>query len=287
MRALSLTAALVAALLASGASANDLHNRAEASMLVEGKALLNPDGSIESYSLREPEKLPAPVIELIKQNVASWKLKFIHTPTGPMEENLTMRVIATDVDRTHMSIRLVSAQFDDANPSATEIVRSNHRVAPIYPYKSLEGRVSGTAYVLVRVGPDGHVLEASAEQVNLYQYVDHNLQTVYRRDLASASVEAIKKWTFDVPSTGPSAGRPYWDVCIPVRFHLHQVGNLGSDGYTGEAYGSWEVYVRGPREVIPWIQDRSMLAEAPDSTLDDVVHQLGAGPTLATPLSPN
>lgn len=288
MRRTYLAVFTAAAMLAAmSAHAVDLKNVAEASMLVEGKATLNPDGSIASYSLREPEKLPAPVIDLIKENITTWKLVFVQAPTGPVEEDMTMRVIATDIDRTHTTLRLASAHFEDANRPANEVVHSKDQVQPSYPRRSIDGHVSGTVYVLVRVGRDGHVLDADAEQVNLHQYVARSEQTIYRKDLAAASIKAIKQWTFEVPSAGPTAGQPYWYSRVPVKFHLHQIGNPAFDSHTGEDYGTWEIYVRGPRENISWLKDQTLLAEAPDSTTDSGVHQLGIGPTLQTPLAPN
>ncbi|WP_130619153.1 hypothetical protein [Dyella amyloliquefaciens] len=287
MRALSLATVFLAALLANGALADDLRHQVEASMLVEGKAVLNPDGSIISYSLREPDKLPPPVIDLIKQNIATWKLMFVHEPAAPVEEDMTMRIVATDVDGRHTTLRLASAHFEDANRPANEVMHWKDRVRPSYPRRSYEGRVSGTVYVLARVGRDGHVLDADAEQVNLHQYVTRGEEAIYRRDLAAASIRAIKRSTFEVPSAGLEAGQPYWYSRVPVKFHLHDFNNPAFDSHTGNDYGTWEIYVRGPREDIPWLQDRALLAEAPDSTADSGVHQLGIGPTLQKPLAPN
>ena len=198
-----------------------------------------------------------------------------------------MRIVATDVDRTHTTIRLVSAHFEETNKPANTTAHSRDRVQPTYPRSMIQARVSGTVYVLVRVGRDGHVLDAAAEQVNLHQFQSKSQQAVSRTALAKASVDAIKQWVFDTPTEGSAATAPFWYVRVPVTFHLHEIGNPSFDSHTGEDYGTWEVYLRGPRETIPWLQDSRMLAEAPDAMPDGSEHQLGSDNLLAAPLAPN
>ncbi|QNK03071.1 hypothetical protein [Dyella telluris] len=285
---MSVAALCVAAILSTrGVMADDLRHQAEASLLVQGKAVVNPDGKIASYSLREPDKLPAPVIDLIRQNVTAWTLVFTYAPAAPVEEQMTMRIIATEADDKHTTLRLASASFEETNRPANESVRSRDRMPPTYPKSVLDAHVSGTVYVLARVGRDGHVLDAAAEQVNLHQYTEQYTQGLYRKALGAAAARAIKQWTFDVPVAGPTAGRDFWYVRIPCRFHLHDSRDPSFDSHTGDTYGSWEIYLRGPRETIPWVQDPSLLAEAPDATPDGGIHQLGAGPSLQAAPAPN
>lgn len=278
------TVLLLCALVWTGSCAETIDPMAEASLTVEGKAMLNPDGTVASYTLREPEKLPPAVVDLVKQALPNWKFRFAGetAPAAPIEESMVLRIVATDVDAKHTTIRIEGAQFSTAAETADERVVYNVHKAPMFPPRSLQARVSGTVYVLVRVGRDGTVLDAAAEQVNLHRYVEQDLMKVYRRDLADAAVTAIKRWTFTVPTAGPSAQLPYWYVRVPCNFYI---ANPGYDEHNGRKYGTWALYVRGPRETIPWVQDKKLLAESPDSTPDGTVHQLGTGAELVTPLT--
>jgi hypothetical protein len=275
---------LLCVLVSTGSYAEAIDHQVEASLTVEGKAMLNPDGTVASYTLREPEKLPQPVVDLVKQSVPVWKFRFADgtTPAAPVEESMVLLVVATDVDATHTTIRIAGAQFSATAESANEHVVSNVHKSPMFPQRSLQARMSGTVYVLVRVGRDGTVLDAAAEQVNLHRYAEQDMLKVYRRDLADAAVTAIKRWTFTVPTAGPSAQQPYWYVRVPCNFHIAQGGY---DEHNGRNYGTWAIYVRGPREIIPWLQDKKLLAESPDATPDGTVHQLGTGVEMVTPLT--
>lgn len=283
MRQWSLFTFVLCALASWHACADDAHDLAEASLMVEGKVMFNPDGTISSYTLREPDKLPGPVVDLINQSLASWKLEFASIPAAPIEESMSLRIVATDADRTHTIIRVASAHFEAANQPADEVVHSKERRAPAYPRKSIDGRMSGTVYLLVRVGRDGTVIDAAAEQVNLHRYVERSLQSVYRKDLADAAVKAVKRWTFSVPTQGDSAQLPFWYVRVPIKFHLNDFADPSFDSHNGMKYGAWEIYVRGPRETIPWLQDKKLLADSPDSTPDGAVLQLSSGTELITP----
>ncbi|WP_109127433.1 energy transducer TonB [Dyella sp. C11] len=274
---------LLYTLAATGTQATQVDPLAEASMVIEGKATLNPDGTVASYTLREPDKLPKAIVDLVDQNLPHWQFHFAGAtaPTGPVQETMSLRIVATDVDDKHTTVRIASAQFEDVSQGVNDHVTSKVRKTPAFPFRSLNGRMSGTVYVLVRVERDGTVKEAAAEQVNLHRYAEQDMLKIYRKDLAQAAVLAIKQWTFTVPTEGPSAQQPYWYVSVPVHFLL------GNDDYNGHAYGMWEIYVRGPREAIPWFTDEKRLAEAVDATPDGSVHQLGSGAELMTSLAPN
>lgn len=275
---------LLSMLVSSAVYAEDLGKETEASLTVEGKAMLSPDGTVASYTLREPEKLPLPVVDLVKQSLPHWTFHFADgvAPTAPVEESMVLRIVATDVDAKHTTIRIEGAQFSTTAEPDNQRVMLNVHKSPMFPSRSLQARMSGTVYVLARVGRDGTVLDAAAEQVNLHRYAEQDLLKVYRRDLADAAVAAIKRWTFTPPTAGPSAQQPYWYVRIPCNF---TIGNGGYSEFSGRKYGTWAIYVRGPRETIPWLQDKRLLAESPDSTPDGEVHQLGTGAEMLTPLT--
>ena len=105
----------------------------EASMLVEGKLTLNPDGSISHLTLKQPEKLPAPVVDLINRNLPQWKFTFTRPLATAVEESMSLRVVATDVDAKRTTLRIVSTQFEEASQPENESVQWKFRMPPVFP----------------------------------------------------------------------------------------------------------------------------------------------------------
>lgn len=281
MRRTYLAVFTAAAMLAGMSTyAVDLKDIAEASMLVSGTIEVLPDGSVGSYSLYKEEKLPAPVIDLIKHNVTTWKFQLKAPSTSPIKEDMSLRIVARDVDAQHMTLRLAGVDFSDGDAPKDSSIRWQHQVSPTYPKFSLDHGMSGTVYMLVRIGRDGKVINTGVEQVNLRRYVsDQKEMARFRKDLADAATKASRRWTFQTPASGEEAQAPFWDVRIPVTFNA-EWGNR-----SGESYGSWAIYLRGPQEQIGWRQDAAVVSEAPDAVPDGSIHPLGAGAKLLTPLA--
>jgi hypothetical protein len=262
--------------------ADDFRKMAEASMLVKGTVDINPDGSLRGYTIDRAETLAPPVIAVIEKNVPAWKFRLTHASTTAVKETMTLRLVAKAVDDAHDSISIAAATFGNPDPD-DEHVRFKSRKAPHYPREAVEARVSGTVYLLARVGPNGRVQNVSAEQVNLRTLTDKPLMDRYRKDLANAAIAAAKDWTYEVPTKGEHVNDPYWYVRTPINFYV--VGSPSEPNGTASKYGKWEVYIPGPKQDVPWIQDRSLLSDAPDAIPEGALQQLGSGTRLSTSLS--
>jgi hypothetical protein len=273
-------AVVAGALAAAVVHAEDVDKLARASMLVTGTVELNTDGSVHGYVLDHQEALPAPVVDLIQRNVMSWKFQFSAAPASMVKESMSVRIVAKEADAKHTTLNIAGVQFDDVNDQSDEHVHSLKRVTPSYPHESLSARVPGRVYLLVRVGRDGKVEDLAAEQVNLRRFISGENMEMYRLDLARAAISAVRKWTFSVPTSGKWAQSSSWLVRVPVDFHIV---NDDLDSNSGEKYGSWEVYIPGPRANISWVADKRLLAEAADTAPDGTIHQVGAAPQLASP----
>jgi hypothetical protein len=258
---------------AHGTDSYFVNQRKEASMLVTGMVNINPDGSVKDYTLDHPEKLSQPVKDIVKQNVARWKFQFASIPTATASEKMSLRLVAHMVDDQHASIRMVGTSFDDSQVPADEEIDYKNRAHFDYPQDALKERAWGTVYVLLRVGQDGSVQDASAEQVNLGNFAPAADMARYRKYLADAAVKDAKRATFTVPTKGKNAAQPYWLVRISVSY-------LPAGQYTGDDYGTWSVYVPGPRMSISWLEHPELAADAPDTVPDGVLHALGGQPRL-------
>ena len=263
----------------SAAGPSEVRKRAEASMLVTGWIEVMPDGSVHGYTIDHPEKLPPAVVSLIQNNVPTWKFK----PEGSLQAieraRMNLRIVAKRLDDTHDTIAIAGTNFDkpyipDQSPTYKD------RLQPKYPREAIDARVDGTVYLLLRIGRDGTVMNAGVEQVNLREYGSDSEMLHFRESLADSALYAAKRWTFHIPTSGSTANDPFWDIVVPVNYHLNIEGSPRSD-----TYGTWQGYIPGPREAIPWLQQNATQpSQSDDAIPDDDIAQADERLQLQTPL---
>jgi len=268
---------LVAAMLG-WAHAEDVRKTAEAGMLVSGSIEVNPDGTLHAYTLDDPGKLPPVVTDVIDKTVKVMRFTLSGAATEVVKARMNLRVIAKPVGEGNMSVSVLGASFYTGEKSSS--VSSAERKPPRYPESLIRARVTGTAYLLLRVGRDGTVQDAIAEQVNLEQYDKAPAMERYRKAMADASLAAARQWTFHPPTTGNQVDDPYWVVRVPVNYSLHETGMPPP---AKDEYGRWKAYIPGPRQTPPWIS-KTLAAEAPDAVPDGGIGTGDARLRLATPL---
>lgn len=225
------------------------------SMLVTGAITVNPDGSVQSYTVHDMDKLPLGVRRIIQDTVPRWQ--FVPIMAGgkatAAKAGMSLRIVADMIDKNHATIQVAGAAFGcDTRPKANlpgecpagTAIRYVRRTPPSYPMDALRARVAGEVFVVLQVGRNGRVTQAAVRQVNLYTLSDE--QSHYREVLADASLRAARRWTFRVPTIGPSAAKDHWVVTVPINYRLRR-------GYaTNRGYGHWSAYLPGPARVIPW-----------------------------------
>jgi hypothetical protein len=252
---------------------------AELSMLVDGSIELAPDGSLHTYALDRPEKLPAPIVELIQKVAPTWHFKPVLVDGLPVAAKgpMHLRIVATRQDDGNFAARIAGATFGGNKP---DLAPPTHRPPPRYPPDAVAARVQGTVYLLVRVGSDGKPTDVAAQQVNLRIAGSDATQLNWRHTLAGASITAVKQWTFNRPAS--VAGDGAWLLRVPITFNINDMSKPKVDGY-----GMWETYIPGPKESIPWADTSKSVANAKSDSVDsmpDGIYLVGDGFTLETPL---
>lgn len=255
--------------------------RSEASMLVTGTLELEPAGNVSGYTIDQQNRLPAEVVKLVRQNLPSWRFAPEPDASNTITTRMTLRIVAKPMPEGLESIAISSAQFGDDDGIPAEHIHWRKRTRPVYPNYSLRSRVSGTVYLLLKLGRDGRVENVATEQVNLTVYASEHEMSAYRSDLSHAAMAAARQWTFDIPTAGRHVADPFWLARIPVTFNM---ARPNATRPVKPSYGQWIVYMPGPRTSVSWLQGNAMAASAPDMVADGSIRQDNESPRLLTVL---
>ncbi len=251
----------------------------EMSMLVTGSIDLAADGRVLGYVVDQPEKLPSVVRELVEGAVPHWRFEPVKLDPGTDRGRARMglRVIAKKIAPDNYQLRLGGASFGAEGGVEGRTITRRSMPPPRYPDEAVRSWVSGMVYLILKVGQQGTVEEAFAEQVNLTVLGNERQMARARKLLTDASTLAARRWRFNMPTEGELADDPAWYVRVPVAFAFH--------GQREPAYGEWQAYVPGPRNRTPWpTGPDSGPGSTPDAMIAGDLYPVGEGPRLATPL---
>ena len=251
----------------------------EASMLVTGTIVVAPDGSVSTYAVDHPEKLPPAVLTVIGKNAPRWTFKPVLLDGKPVlaKASMSLRIVATPMQQKgSYAVGIRGASFGSGVPA--ESISKDARTPPRYPVGAILDRISGTVYLVVKVGRQGEVEDVAVEQVNLRVLGRPFEMTRWRKEFAEASVAAARKWTFHPPVTGEHANDPYWIARVPIAFNIRPMGSPSPR----PSYGQWESYVPGPRALIPWLDEKQLAASAADTVPPGGIEPLGSGLQLTS-----
>lgn len=206
---------------------------------------------------------------LIAKNIPQWKFEPTLLAGKPVaaKAKMSLRIVAKPLGDDGYSIGISGTQFGQSVPG--ESITYKDQVAPSYPPRAVQARVSGTVYLVLRVGRQGLVQEAVAEQVNLAVVASDQELERWRKVLARSALVAARKWTFNLPTFGGHVNDQYWVARVPVVYGLTVVGEPRVDDY-----GKWQAYVPGPRQLVPWIDDPRLLSGSADALPDGGIHPL-------------
>lgn len=278
---------LCLALLAGVAVAGGLgavRKQVESSMLVKGTIDIEADGSVSAIALDRQEKLPDGIVGFVRDAALQWKFEPVLRDGAAVRARapMSVRLVAKKLDDKQYQVEIRSASFQDEKKigdknDLTRIASIDMR-APRYPENAFRAGAGGTVYLLLKVGRDGHVQDAAAEQVNLRVVAPEAQMKLLRRMFSDSALAVARDWTFRPPSEGKDAADPHWIVRVPIAYALD---NRPSEG----DYGIWVAYVPGPRERAPWATDKDDAGFSPDALAEGGVYMANqSGPRLLTPL---
>ena len=274
------TTRLLAALLFLGLAlttqAGKQERMVESSLLVSGHITISADGKVLSHRLDDAETLPEGIAALTAHLASKWT--FEPTALGDAKASrsrMRLLYVAKRQDDGKLALELRSANFEADMPKEARIRLARKSTQIQYPRALVQNNVSGTVYLKIRVGRDGKVMDIDASHVNLRTIGGENKMALWRNLLSSASIKAIRDWTFQPPTTGPDVDAPHWTGIMPVSFNA----------YLDEPQpGKWESYIPGPRKVIPWADSQGMTAEQTDALAPNEFNSSGNNRRLTSPL---
>lgn len=249
----------------------------EASTIVTGSIEVGPDGSVTGYTLDHKDKLQPAAIEVVAATVPHWKFNPIlrDGKAVPAKAAMSLRLVARLHGDDAATVSVASAAFGrdaDRYQCVTDKGCLHYRrtVSPEYPVDLARQGVGGTVYVVQDINRDGVVMRQAVRRVNLSRTGDPDAMKQWREELANATLDASKRFTYRVPTQGPEAAKDHWTATIPFNFSL-EPGRLGRPAHP---YGSWTAYIPGPKQYIPWLDSEGKLAGG--SGASDAVPEGGA-----------
>lgn len=249
----------------------------EASLMVDGEITVDGAGKVVDYTLKEADKLPANVVDFLRGNIAAWTFEplGLEGRTVNTRNDMKLMVVAKRINEESFLMRLQASSFFPQDWKQGYTLARRKMKLPRYPVFALRRGAEGTVYLVLKVGRDGRVLDAMAEQVNLRVATDTETMERLRHGFAAGAEEAARHWEFEPPTRGEEAEEAYWSVRVPVDFTLGRP----------KQYGRWVAYIPGPRVKAPWMIDQE--AEASPEALADGVPTLvgGKGLRLRAPLA--
>ena len=278
MKKAMLCALLAMATMAAQASSTE---DIESSAVVSGTIVLAKDGTVQTAVIDDAAKYGQPIADLVRNAALQWRFHPVLRHDEPVvaKSSMHVRVVLKKISDGNYSARIKGATFGDSNTDSTDTLHTaegNKRTPPRYPEAAIRGRVQGTVYLALRVDRSGHVVDATAEQVNLGNTGPDRIIKQYRAILAESALKVARQWTYAIPTTGPLAKQDSWTAHVPVNYALNEVNAPKRDR-------TWVSYIPGPFTPAPWVDKPDM--NAADALVDDAVHTDGAGPILLSPLN--
>lgn len=261
-----------------GGGPRAVRDQVELSTVATGTVDITPEGRVAAFTLDRKEALPQAAVELIERKLPGWAFRPVlrDGQATRVSARMSLRLIAKKQAGDNFLVRIAGANFGDSLPEE-ERIRSKDVPPPAYPAAAARAGVGGTVFVVARLGRDGKVEDAFAEQINLRGVASEQVMKSWRDLFGKAAIAGARAWVFRLPAKGRYADRDHVQVRVPVDFIA---GNR-----LPPRYGEWEAYVPGPRQKAPWPDAEGIVAGSADAVGFGGVEAVGSDIHLATPLS--
>ncbi|PZP61319.1 MAG: hypothetical protein DI597_09735 [Pseudoxanthomonas spadix] len=271
-------AACCGALLAiAGAAAfaqtrSEVRETLESSLVVTGDIRIAGDGKVRDFHIDQPDKLSSDVMQLVDRAVPSWEFEPILVEGKPAEVRSRMRIRLVAYKRADgnyvLSIRSASFTGDQDEEVDATWLKQQKMPPPAYPEVAAASNVSGTVFLLIKVGADGKVQQAFAEQTNLRVLANGREMARWRKVLEQSAIAATRAWQFTPSANDPKHPEGGWTSRVPIEYSLAR---------QRPGYGTWEPYIPGPHMPAPWLRPELARAQDVDAAQSGTLAPVGEG----------
>jgi hypothetical protein len=270
---------LLFAFAATAGGPGAVRKQVEASVLVTGTIGVDSKGEVFERAIDQPEKLPNGVVQFIERAMGHWQFSPPVLDGQPVNirNKMNILVVAKKQEDGNYLLRMQAVSFEPLTKDEGYELASKDMAPPRYLMQAASAGATGTVYMLIKVGRDGKVQEAMAEQVNLKFVASERQMEQARKLFADASLAAAKRWQFVPPSRGEQASAEFWSVRVPVDYFMHDMSM--------PKYGRWVAYVPGPKQRAGWL-DEEFTGSSPEAMLPGQPRLVGKQSLqLLTPLA--
>lgn len=227
-----------------GTTREEVRKQVEASMLVQGTVDIDAQGHVTTYRIEQADALAKVVLDVVDRQVRGWRFEpvIVGGQAVPARAPMQLRLVSKP-EGDGFLLRIAGASFGETYGEGETAKPRGKLSSPRYPRSAQSAGVGGTVYLVLRVGREGAVEDAVAEQVNLRAIGSEREMALLREILTKAAIKASEDWKFDFPTRGEDRDAPFLSVRVPVDFVLSR---------KAEKMGEWYAYVPGPRQVVPW-----------------------------------
>ncbi|MDI9238328.1 protein tonB [Lysobacter sp. LF1] len=264
---------LCAPVIIAGSSREEVRKQVEASMLVKGTIDIDPQGQVVEYHLEQAASLTPALLGIVDRRIRAWQFEPVLLDGRAVRARSPMQLrLVTKKDGENYLFRIAGATFGSVDKEGESPTYDGKLRPPRYPEGAVFNRVGGTVYLVLRIGRDGSVEAAVAEQVNLRSIGTEREMKLFREMLADSAIYTSRRWKFNFPTRGEDADAPFVSVRVPVDFIAPNM--------TDTKPGEWQAYVPGPRQDVPW-RDWDAAMESPDAIASGGVYpDRPSGPRL-------
>lgn len=254
-----------------------IRRQAESSLLVSGEIVIAADGTVLGHTLDEAQKLPQGIVDLTAKLASTWTFEPVTLANAQATRSrMSLLYVVKPLDDDRRTLELRSANFEADLPPEARVSIARRGRMPAYPQVLAANGIGATVYLHVQVGRDGKVMNIDASHVNLRAIGSEKNMALWRDAFAKISIQALRGWTFNPPTTGPDVDAPHWFGTLPVIFIAQNAPEPQP--------GKWEAYIPGPRKPIPWLDGKGLTADQTDALVPNQFHSSGSSRRLTSPL---
>jgi hypothetical protein len=226
---------------------DDVLKIVEQCMRVSGEVSVDAQGNVISYELGHRDKLPDGVERYLDAVIPGWKFEppVADGKSLAIINRMDLLLVAKSRGDGTFRLELRSSTFHPLEQAGYEVETAEFS-PPHFPNLAARFGVTGTVYLVLRIGVDGRVEDAAAEQVNLRNIAGDRELEQWREFFARTTIKhARRHWAFRPPRKGELADDGAWDIRISVNYQLGEI--------VEDSVGKWDVYIPGPRHRVPWV----------------------------------